>query len=229
MKKYVLFILLVIVLVISSSQRVEKYSKSIVEDFLNDKLWVSLVEIPFMVDELVEIYRKDSLVIRKYFQKDVYSRTVYTRYCYNVVSDTLVNRLRKRMKGSDSLMIVKMIKDIDYDKNYVKPKIDWSNVYKTCFTCPFGEYPPDRFFYIKFSLIYMGEQEIKEMIRYKNGEQWGYVIEAIEGGDLFWLDKNNKLKSIVDNRVVKYIIEKWSNSNIEEVKEMIRSLEEILM
>jgi hypothetical protein len=59
------------------------YDKRIVEEIAS----VGVLEAPFMVNELIEIYKKDTLVIKKTFNKEIFERTEYTRYCYDVCSD----------------------------------------------------------------------------------------------------------------------------------------------
>jgi len=70
--------------------------------------------------------------------------------------------------------------------------------------------------------MFMGEQEIKEMIRYENGEQWRYALMAIEGGDSFTLAKEeNYALYVLDRRTARYIIERWKDSKIKEVQDLI--------
>lgn len=216
--KTMAFILFLFIAQLSYCQSNDEYDEKIVENHFR----CGILEAPFMINELVEIYKKDSLIVKRLFNREVYSRTKYTLYCYNVVADFFYKRLIEHRNDKNKAIIDKMISDLDYDKIIVKPQIDWSNVFKTCLTCPFSEYPGDSDFYFQFSIMFMGEQEIKEMIRYENGEQWRYALMAIEGGDSFTLTKEeNYALYVLDRRTARYIIERWKDSKIKEVQDLI--------
>lgn len=68
----------------------------------------------------------------------------------------------------------------------------------------------------------MGENEIKDMINYNKGEQWNYMVEDIKYIDTFTLTKGKNYKQFVlDRRIANYIIEKWKESNVKEIQELI--------
>ena len=68
----------------------------------------------------------------------------------------------------------------------------------------------------------MGEAEIKEMIDKEAGKKWRYVLEDIKHGDAFTLSKeDNYVQYILDRRMASYIIERWKDSKIPEVQELI--------
>ncbi len=216
--KIMVFILFFLFTQLSYCQSNDEYDYKIVENYSD----LGVLEAPFMINELIDIYKKDSLIIKRKFNRDAHNRTEYTIYCYNVVADFFYKRLLEYRNSKNKAIIDKMISDLDYDKNIIKPQIDWSNVFRVCLTCPFGEYPSDEYFYIQFSLMFMGEQEIKEMIRYNNGEQWKFTLMAIEGGDLFTLTKeDNYARYVLDRRTAKYIIERWKDSKLKEVQDLI--------
>jgi len=220
-----IFILFLFITNIFNCQTIKYYDEKIVENYSS----VGIMEAPFMINELIDIYKKDSLIIKKIFNKEVFSRTKYTLYCYNVISDFFHKNLMENIDNENKLIISRMIDELDYDREIVKPKIDWSKVFETCLNCPFGEYPNDRFFYFKFSIIYMGEQEIKEMIKDSNGEQWRYALMAIEGGDSFTLNKDeNYTKYVLDRRIANYVIERWKDCKIKEVQELISVLKSVM-
>jgi len=195
-----------------------KYDKRIVDNYSE----IGILEAPFMIDELIEIYKKDSLVVKNVFNSSIYKRTEYTQYCYNVCAGFFYTKLIENRNNENKLVVDKIISELDYEKYIIKPEINWSNVFRTCLTCPFGEYPDDRFFYFQYSILLMEEFEIKEMIKYNNGEQWKYAIMAIKGGDAFTLDKSESYSQyVLDRRKANYIIEKWKDSDIKEVQELI--------
>lgn len=215
--KIKLFFSLIILVKFSFCQEI-KYDKSIVENFKS----MGILEAPFMIDELFEIYPKDTLCIKRTFNRAIFDRTEYTLYCYNVSTDFFYSKLIEKRNNKNNEIVDKILSDLDYDKNVIKPQIDWAEVFKTCHTCPFGEYPDDRFFYFKFSIMYMGEKEIKEMIDYSNGMQWKYALMAIKGGDSFVLNQeDNYFQYVLDRRIATYIIERWKDSKIPEVQELI--------
>jgi len=199
-------------------QNDKNYDKRIVEKYSS----VNIIEASFMVSELIEIYKKDSLIINKIFNKDAYNRTKYTIYCYNICADYFSKKLTEKINADNKEVINKILLNLSFDKNIIKPSIDWSNVFRTCLSCPFGEFPDERFFYFQFSLIFMGESEIKEMIRYENGKQWAYALMAIKEGDAFTLNREeNYVKYVLDRRIASFIIEKWKDSEINELKELL--------
>ena len=211
------FILLFFGINIAYCQPSAKYDKKIIADYSS----IEVLEAPFMVNELIEIYKTDSLVVKKAFNREAFNRTEYTLYCYNVCADFFYNRLIENRNNENREIVDKIISEIDYEKNIIKSQIDWSNAFKTCLTCPFGEYPDDRFFYFKFSIMFMGELEIKQMAKHNKGEQWGYMLDDIKYGDLFTLNNENYFKYVLDRRIANYIIERWRNSDIKEIQELV--------
>ncbi|MEY1638847.1 hypothetical protein [Tenuifilum osseticum] len=212
------FILFLFIIQFSYCQSNGEYDEKIVDNHSR----CGILEAPFMINELIEIYKKDSLIIKRIFNREAHNRTEYTLYCYNVVADFFYKRLLEYRKSKNKAIIDKMISDLNYNKNIVKPKIDWAHVFETCLTCAFGEYPDDRFFYFQFSIMFMGEQEIKEMISDENGEQWRYALMAIKGGDSFTLTKEeNYARYVLDRRTARYIIERWKDSKLKEVQDLI--------
>lgn len=202
-----------------------KYDKKIVKDYQS----IEILNTPFMINELIEIYKIDSLVIKRVFNKKTFDRTQYTLYCYNVLADFFAKELLVKKNNENSAIIDRILSDIDYQKTINKPQIDWSNVFRTCQTCPFGEYPDERFFYFKFSIMFMSETEIKSMINYKNGEQWKYALEDIKYGDSFTLRKEENYNNyILDRRIANYIIEKWKYCDIPEIHELIATYKSVM-
>ncbi|QKG79903.1 hypothetical protein [Tenuifilum thalassicum] len=213
-----LLILFVLAVNFSFCQAVADYDKKIVDNYSRDE--VGILEAPFMINELIEIYKKDSLIVKRIFNREVFNRTQYNLYCYNVCADFFYKKLIERRNDKNKKIIDKIISELDYDRNIVKPQIDWSRIWETCLTCPFGEYPDDRFFFFQFSIMFMGELEIKQMA--SDGEQWGYMLEDIKYGEFFELNKEKKyLKYVLDRRKAKYIIERWKDCDIKEMQELI--------
>jgi len=212
--------LLVLSVNLTSCQTVN-FDKKIVGEFTG----VSILDAPFMIDELIEIFKTDTLCIKRAFNQKIFDRTEYTRYCYNVCTEFFYNRLqeKKRIKTKENNEIIdRIIGELQYKSAQAKPQIDWAAVYKTCLTCPFAEYPDELFFYFKFSILFMGELEISEMINYAGGEQWKYALMAIKGGDSFTLSKeDNYTQYVLDRRMATYIIDKWKDSKIPQVQELI--------
>ena len=222
--KPTLSILLVLIVNLASCQTA-KYDKVIVEKFTT----MSVLDAPFMIDELIEIYKKDTLCIKKAFNSSIFDRTEYTRYCYNVCAEFFSKKLLEKKNSENGEIIDKIISDLDYNKSIIKPQINWETVFKTCQACPFGAYPDERFFYFKFSVMYMGEKEIKQMINYENGQQWKYALMAIKGGDSFTLSMDeNYTQYVLDRRIASYIIERWKDSEIPEVQDLISTYKSVI-
>lgn len=221
--KTTLFLLFFLSVNITNCQN--NYDQKLVEEVSS----ISILEAPFMIEELVEIYKKDTLIIKRSFNKKIFDRTKYTLYCYNVCANYFYDRLMDKRNSKNEEVIDKIISDLNYDKDVTKPDIDWGKVFETCQTCPFGEYPDDRFFYFQFSVMFMGENEIKEMIEFSNGEQWKYALMAIKGGDAFALNKEGNYKQyVLDRRMASYIIEKWKDSKIPEVQELVATYKSVM-
>jgi len=211
------FILLILTVNISSCQSVN-YDKRIVEEVSS----ISVLEAPFMIDEIIEIYKKDSLIVTKAFNKEIFNRTDYTLYCYNVCAGFFYNELQENSNIENKLIIDKIVEELDYEKDLSNPQINWAKVFETCQSCPFGEYPDEMIFYFKFSLLFMGEEEIIAMTKDEDGKQWKYVLEDIKYGDVFTLNKEENYKQyILDRRMASYIIEKWKDSDIKEIQDLI--------
>lgn len=199
------------------------------EKIVKEASSISVLEAAFMINELVEIAKKDTLLIKRIFNKKIFNRTDCTLYCYNVCANYFYDKLISNINIKNENTIQKIIKDMNFDKNISKPDINWSKVFETCQTCPFGESPDERFFYFQFSIMFMGELEIKEMIKYKNGEQWKYALMAIKEGDAFTLNKEINYKQYqLDRRMASYIIERWKNTKIPELKEMIATYKSVM-
>jgi len=222
--KSTLFILLVLIVNLSRCQTAD-YDKKLVEGVSS----VSILEAPFMVNEIIEIYKKDSLIIKRAFNSKMFNRTEYTLYCYNVCADFFYKKLIEAKNSENREIIDRIISELNYNKNYIKPAIDWARVFESCQTCPFAEYPDELIFYFKFSIIFMSEEEIKAMIKDEEGKQWKYVLEDIKYGDAFTLNKeDNYIQYVLDRRIASYIIKKWKDSKIPEVQELIVTYKSVM-
>ncbi|HOP05297.1 MAG TPA: hypothetical protein PLE67_12545 [Tenuifilaceae bacterium] len=74
-----------------------------------------------------------------------------------------------------------------------------------------------------------GEMELNQMAKYSNGEQWEYMLEDIKYGDLFALkEEENYIQYAIDRRIAKYIIEKWKDSHIPEVQDLIAAFKSVM-
>jgi hypothetical protein len=221
------FTLLILTVNISSCQnrQTSTYDKRIVEK----PSAIGVLGAPFMVDEIIEIYKKDSLVVKRTFNSEAFSRTKYTRYCFDVCVKFFHDKLMEKRSRENSAMIDRIISDLNFAGVPQKPDINWARIFESCLTCPFAEYPDELFFYFKFSLMHMNEKEIIEMIKNEDGEQWKYALMAIKGGDSFTLNKEeNYQQFILDRRIANYIIERWKNSNIKEIQELIAVYKSIM-
>lgn len=138
----------------------------------------------------------------------------------------MVDSLDKRRDARNRAIIDKIIREIHYrEPKY--PKVDWKELFTVCETCPFGEYPPDVYSMFKAALIYGGEKEIGQTVKADNGAQWRYVIEDIENGDVYFEGKDRASRE-VNRRILTYLVKKWGDSQIAEVRELVRVLKEVL-
>ncbi len=184
----------------------------------------------FMANEFISLIRIDSNLIKNYvFNRENYMRTKGEEYYYDMSINLLKNKLLGAENDTNKNVVETIISYLPTNAHPEKPNVGWEKVFNTCQTCFFGTYPADRFTYFNFSLIFMGETEIKEMINYENGQQWKYALMAIKGGDSFNLEKGSKYgDDILDRRIAAYIIEKWKNCEIPEVQELIKTYKSVM-
>lgn len=117
--------------------QIENFDKKIVAEETS----INVLEAPFMIEEIIEIYKKDSLIVKKAFNPDIFNRTKYTLYCYNVCTDRFIKKLTEKRNNENKVIIDKIVAEVDYDQNLNKPEINWARIYETCQTCPFGSEP----------------------------------------------------------------------------------------
>jgi len=188
-----------------------------------------IIEASFSIPEIIEIYKKDTLIIQRTFNEKAFDRTEYTKFCFSVCVENFRKEILKHKNEINKEIIEKILSEISNIKTETKPVINWSEVFKTCQTCPFGAYPDERFFYFRFSIIFMTTTEIKQMIDYENGQQWKYALMAIKGGDSFILsEEDNYIQYILDRRIATFAVEKWKDSEVLEIKNLISTYRSVL-
>ncbi len=190
---------------------------------------VSYIEMPFIVDELLEIYKTDTTIISEHYV-NISAKDRHTHmgaiYLYDMGVNALVDSLNKRRNSSNSQEISKIISELYFSKPIV-PNVDWRELFTTCESCPFGEYPPDSYSLFKAAIIYSSENEIKQMILADNGKQWRYAIEDIENGSEYF-EGGTSARQEIDRRIIKFLIDKWSPCQIPEVQDLVRVLKKVL-
>lgn len=229
MKKLEFYFLFLLIPLFSQAQT--KYiDESIVEGYY---LFLTYNELPFIANELIYMYKKDSTIIRKYYfskyERQFYSSNkVGSLYLYDIAAKALIDSLLYYKNKDNEYLIGKMIDDIGYSI----PKMDginWEEVFACCENCQFAEFPGEIYFYVKSSLIYMSENEIKTMIEYDDGSQWRDVIGCMEYGDVFEGIVSDYSGSIeIDRRIISYLINKWSPCQIPEVQQLVKILKKIV-
>lgn len=201
---------------------------------VRDYDWCRYVEMPFMVDELIDVYIKDTTIVSKHFpsqEKRIGQQDCYVgHWClYDTGAKILKDSLLNRRNSSNEHIIEKILSEIGCLPPQ-KPDVDWGLVFtgcEDCEKCPFSDYAPGARLYEKASLIYMSEPEIEQMIAYKDGEQWGYMLDGIRLGDVFeGVTSTNPIRREIDRRVMQFLIDKWSPCQIPEVQELVKVLEE---
>jgi len=182
-----------------------------------------LYKYAFMPEEFVNILKKDSNFINHYiFNRENYKRTKGEEFYYDTSIKFIKKKLTEILNDSNKNQILRIVAKLETIEDIYKPKVDWGKIFETCESCFFGTYPEDVNTFFTFSLIFMAEKEILEMINYDNGEQWNYALMAIQGGDSFTVQKNSKYgNDILDRRIASYIIDRWKDSNIPEVQKLI--------
>ena len=217
--------LLIIGLSIFCSCNTQQYNKDIVANYKH-YYDLSRKEFPFIARELVEIYKSDTTIITNYFVRNRECRSSVDLYINDMCANALGDSLLKIRDDKNCAIIDKMLSEINIVRPQ-KPNLDWGNVYLCGDNCPFGDYPPDVYWNVEFSLVYMTEFEIKQMIAFEKGEQWGYVLQDVLCGDCFegFLSTDSGKREI-DRRIKQYLINKWSPCQIPEVQELVKVLEE---
>lgn len=180
----------------------------------------------FMTEEFVYLCKTDTSIINhSIFKRENYVRTQGEEYYYDMSINMLKKKLEKLSNIENQKVIEKIFATMTTQEMPSKPNINWGKVFETCQNCYFGTYPADRFTYFNFSLIFMTEEEINEMINYEEGVQWKYALMAIKGGDSFALNKSQNGNNVLDKRIAIYIIDRWKGCNLPEVQELIATLE----
>lgn len=186
------------------------------------------IEFPFIYKELFNIYKFDSAFVYGHFiknrqSKDLNDVDLYMNdMCAKALKDSLL-KLSNDVESKEFDRIMTFLGNIE-PRN---PNVNWNGVFQICDECPFGDMPTDVIWNVKFSLIYMSEAEINQMINYKNGEQWNFVLLGIKNGDYFTgLNSIDKGLIEIDRRVMQFLIDKWSPCQIPEVQELVKVLKE---
>lgn len=188
-----------------------------------DKLYA-----PFIVNELIYIYPQHPECLKKDFSRTILNRTKYTMYCHNVISKYFKEKMMDIRNRDNAIIVDSILTNLDYDSDFQKPDVDWGRVFSVCETCPFGESPTDQEWFIWFSIMFMGEQEIQEMVNYKQGEQWKYFLLRIENGDTYFWFSGDYFDKTMDTRISQYIIDRWKDCTIPEVQELVIVLERMI-
>lgn len=169
----------------------------------------------FATGEIIQIYKKDTTFISKLFNYSVYKNKEGKRYIYNLIVDLFYKKLLDIKNETNEKIVDEIIKKLKYDKNYTKPDVDWGRVHSNCAKCPFGDSPPDYFFYQGFTVIHMGIEELQPMIDYENKQQWKYFLDDLQYGDVF------SLTNPLNRRVFNHIIAKWKHSKNKDIQELV--------
>ena len=179
------------------------------------------------VHEVAEVFMSDTLIAQRIFSNRVNDKP-------SIMDDYVVATRKKafysQLKVDTNYYSKKMFGNTNMDNLSVKmPSVDWGRVYEGCKTCPFADFSPNSRIYVEFALIYMGEDEIKQMIAYESGEQWKYMLEDIKYGDYFLgITSTNPVCREIDRRIMQFLIDKWSPCQIPEVQELVKVLKESL-
>lgn len=217
--------LLIIGLSVSCFCNAQQYNKDIVANY-KQYYNLSQKEFPFIARELVEIYKSDTTIITNHFVRNRESCSSVDLYINDMCANALGDSLLKIRDDKNCAIIDKMLSKI----NIVRPKkpdLDWGDVYLCCDECPFADYPPEVYWNQEFSLIYMTEYEIRQMIAFEKGEQWGYLLKDVQFGDCFsGFRSTDSGEREIDRRIKQYLINKWSLCQIPEVQELVKVLEE---
>lgn len=223
MKNKVLFILLMI----------SSLTQAQVDTNLVKKMppFFSQIDAPFATKELVEIHRFNPDYLQNIFlpetdRKTVSSVNVYINdICANVFYDSL-----SIVVGSDVESTVNDMRILLPHFTPNKPSVNWGEVFDICPTCPFLTEPyDDHTFPVKFVLLYMGYDEILEMIHFENGESWKNMLLSMAGGDYFSSNicANDIIYRIKCNEI-RFLINKWSKYKNEDIEEMVSVLKNLL-
>lgn len=229
MKRIFLLIIGLIILIIGLSVSffgsAKQYNKDIVKNY-KQYYDLSQKEFPFIARELVEIYKSDTTIITEHFVRNRGCCSSVDLYINDMCANALGDSLLRIKDDNNCAIIDKMLSDINIVRPQ-KPDLDWGDVYKCGDNCPFADYPPEVYWNLEFSLIYMTEYEIRQMIAFEKGEQWGYLLTDVRLGDCFdgFLSTDSGQREI-DRRIKKYLIKKWSPCQIPEVQELVKVLEE---
>lgn len=206
------------------------FAQDIDKEIVNDYKHLPQVGGHLFVKEIIEIYKTDTTIIDKIYNREVDDRSQGGAYTDTICSNTFYNSLFKFKNDSNSEIVESMIsklKRINLKIPYYN--VNWGDVYVCGTKAPFGHDPTETWYYMRFALIYMGVNEIKQMIAFDNGEQWEYMLQDIRNGVLFDGIESTKLADrVIDRRIMQFLIDKWSLYQIPAIQELVKVLEDNL-
>lgn len=188
---------------------------------------LSTIELPFISQEILEIYKSDSTIVHSHFIKNRQSKELNSvdLYMNDICAKVLKDSLTKCANDVNPIEFLRL-KTFLGNNEPLKPNVNWGGVFQVCDECPFGDMPLDVRWNVKFSLVYMSQTEIEQMIAFENGEQWNYILNDIKLGDYFGF--RNIVEIEINRRIITYLIQKWSPCQIPEVQQLVSVLKEVL-
>ena len=219
MKKITLCILLLLYVFVVKSQ-------NIIDNIEENYKFIPQNGSFLFANEFIELQKQDSNVLKRFFNNRVNDKPS--------LMDDFIESIREQyffycLKNNNEFQSVdkNMLHLKKLHINITSPNVDWGQVYIGCETCPFADFGPNYRIYVEFALIYMSENEIRQMIAFENGEQWGYMLDDIRFGDYFeGVSSTDPIRREIDRRIMQFLIDKWSPCQIPEVQELVKVLKE---
>lgn len=195
-------------------------------NIINNPSVIGPLEAPFACRELIEICKKDSLKIAKIFNSEFHDRTPYTRFCKDYLQNVLCDSLFSIKNDSNIQYVNRILNQIKYPKVIKMPTINWGRIFSTCETCSFCTDREDIPFYYFFVLVYMQEEQVKQLITFDNGNPWNDMITEIKFGNVIIENRADNACLEISRRKMQFLIDKWSSCQIPEIQELVKSIEE---
>lgn len=216
MRHLLVFLLLIFNANACNAQK--SYNEEFVKSVIEGEIYPAYYDYIFMPEELIEIYKRDTIKLN--IDICIFSRIEYGKPCdnyyFNQIKTSLKSKLEDYKKdctqGDKVLILEKVIKSINTTTSPINLDSfsDWSEFYNCFF-----EDPGDEKNFSVFTLLFMGEQQLKSFLNNDdNLEYWNTsVITDLEvGGGDFMENRVENGTNLLFERQANYILNRWKNS-----------------
>jgi hypothetical protein len=196
----------------------KSYNEKFVEAVIEGEIYPAYYDYIFMHEELIEIYKRDTNKLN--MDISVFSRLEYGKQCDNYYFNQIKTSLKRKLLDYEKdctqrdkvLILEKVIKSINTSTTPINLDSfsDWSEFYNCFF-----EDPGDEKNFSIFTLLFMGEQQLKSFLNNdENLEYWNssVITDLSVGGGDFMENRVENGTNLLFERQANYILKRWENS-----------------